>query len=131
MRKMRMRERIVMRKLIFALSLMTMALLLAGCLGPKPVAHDFSMVPPAEGSGEPYKVEVVVENAGPGGGEVVVMVDLYNRGTGEIIAQDLKDVDLQKDQTVRVLFELDLPPSLEDLDPQSIDVRVDAHYPIY
>jgi hypothetical protein len=110
---------------------MAMALLLAGCLGPKPVVQGFSVQPPAEGSEEPYKVEVVVGNAGPGAGEVVVRVDLFNRGTGEIIAQDLKDVDLQQNQTVRTLFELDLPPSLQGLDPQSIDVRVDAHYPIY
>jgi hypothetical protein len=119
-----------MRKPALILIFVAMALLLTGCFGPKPVVRDYSSVPPPAGSDEPYKVEVVLGNAGPGAGEVVVMVDLSNRRTGEIIAQEMKEVDLQQDQTVRTTLELPLPPSLQGLDPQDIDVRVDAHYPI-
>ena len=119
-----------MRKLIYTLLLIALVPFLAGCLGPKPVVQDYSLHPPEAGSDAPYKVEVLLANAGPGGGEVVVEVDLSNRRTGEIVAQEIRELDLQKDQTVRTLVELALPPSLQNLDPENIEVRVDAHYPI-
>jgi hypothetical protein len=101
-----------------------------GCLGPKPVLQSFQVEPPSKGSDQPYKVEAVVSNVGPGAGEIVVEVNLSNKRTGEFIAKEAKEVDLQKDETVHVLVEVDLPPSAQELDSQDIDVDVDAHYPI-
>ncbi len=72
----------------------------------------------------------MVQNQGPGSGQVAVVVNLKNKQTGETIAQDEKDVSLEKDETQRLTFSLDLPPSAKGLDPKNIIVDVQAHYPI-
>ena len=102
----------------------------SGCLGPKPMVRDFTATPPAPGSGEPYRVEAVIANDGPGEGAVEVKVDITNKQNGEIIGQDSKDVEMRKGETQHVLFEIDLPPSAQNLDAQSIEVDVEAHYPV-
>jgi hypothetical protein len=112
------------------LLLMAVALVLTACLGPKPVVRDYSVQTPAQGSGQPYQVDVTVGNDGPGGGQVLVEVDLTNKQNGVIIAQQRQEVDLQKDKTVQVVLTLDLPQSAQDLSPDDIRVQVDAHYPI-
>lgn len=102
-----------------------------GCLGPKPVLQGEPVVePPEQGSDQPFRVEAVIKNQGPGAGEAEVEVSLTNKQTGEFIAKDSEQVDLQPEETVHVLIEVQLPPSAKDLDPQNIEVEVDAHYPI-
>jgi len=105
--------------------------LLSGCLGPKPVVEGTPTVqPPRQGSDEPFRVEAVVVNKGPGGGEVEVEVQLTNKDTNEVIVHESKEVQMGKDETQHVLFELSLPPSAKELDPSKIDVEVEANYPI-
>jgi hypothetical protein len=120
-----MRERFICIALLAA-----MLLTLAGCLGPKPVLQSYKAEPPPPGSGQPFRVDAVVSNQGPGEGQVQVEVSLTNKQNGELIARESKEVELQSGDTAHVLVELNLPPSAEDLDPESIEVEVDAHYPI-
>ncbi len=118
------------RSLSTVAGLALLLVLLTGCLGPKPVLQSYSALPSAPDSGKPFVVEAVIHNEGPGEGEVLVEVNLLNKQNGTTIAQDSKTVDLKKDETQRVLFEITLPPSAKNLDPQKIQVDVEAHYPI-
>ena len=110
--------------------LLVVALALTACLGPKPVVRDYTVQTPPPGSGQPYQVDVTLANDGPGGGQVLVEVDLANKQSGVIIAQQTQEVDLQKDKTVQVVLTLDIPQSAQELSPDDIQVQVDAHYPI-
>src|SRR5437763_9486400 len=89
-------------RLLALLVLLLLPLSLAACLGPKPVVRSYSTQPPPAGSDQPYRVDVVVANEGPGGGQAEVEVDLVDHATGEIVAQQTQDIDLQKDQTIHV-----------------------------
>ncbi|MBF6612238.1 MAG: hypothetical protein IVW55_03840 [Chloroflexi bacterium] len=121
-----------MKQRLLSLTFLLLTTMLAtGCiLGPRPVLQSYQAVPPPQGSDQPFKVEAVVQNQGPGSGQVAVVVNLKNKQTGETIAQDEKDVSLEKDETQRLTFSLDLPPSAKGLDPKNIIVDVQAHYPI-
>jgi hypothetical protein len=120
-----------MKKRVAAIfSILLLCLALSGCLGPKPVLESYTATPPGPGSGDPFRVEAVVANKGPGEGQVEVEVNLKDKQNGAILAADSRLVDLQRDGTEHVLFELELPPSAKDLDPKNIDVEVDAHYPV-
>ena len=120
-----------MKKCVAAIfSILLLCLALSGCLGPKPALQGYTATPPGPGSGDPFTVEAVVVNQGPGAGQVEVQVNLKNKQNGAIIAADSKDLDLDQNATQHVLFKIDLPPSAKDLDPRNIDVEVDAHYPI-
>lgn len=119
-----------MKKLTCAIVLIGLTLLLTACLGPKPVVKDYALHAPPAGSSDPYSVEVLLTNDGPGGGEVALEVELVNKKTGEVIAQEEQQVELAQNETVRKQIDLDIPQSLQNIDPQEIDVRVDAHYPI-
>ena len=107
-----------------------MGLLLVACLGPKPVLQSYNVERPPAGSDQPFKVEAVIHNQGPGAGQVSVMVVLENKQTGETIRQEEKDVVLDNGETQHVFFEMDLPISAKNMDPNNIDVHVDTHYPI-
>jgi hypothetical protein len=110
---------------------MSLALLLlaTGCLGPKPVVDGFNSEPPAQGSDAPFKVDVTVSNVG-GDGQVAVEVSLVDKQSGQVLSKDTNEIDIKENEVQHVLFEMDLPPSAQNLDPQDIDVQVDAHYPI-
>jgi hypothetical protein len=71
-----------------------------------------------------------VELDGPGEGEVLVEVSLTNKQTGAILRRDEQHIALQTGETEHVLFELNLPPSAQDLPSDQIEVKVEAHYPI-
>ncbi|HST05737.1 MAG TPA: hypothetical protein VLQ48_13510 [Chloroflexia bacterium] len=118
------------KRFIVILVLLLGALVLTACLGPKPVVRDYAVQPPAQGTDEPYQVDVTVANEGPGGGQIELEVDLVNKQSGVIIAQQTQEVDLQKDNVVQVVVMLDVPESARDLTPDDIKVQVDAHYPI-
>ena len=112
------------------LLLVGVALVLGGCLGPKPVLQSYNVERPQAGSDQPFKVEAVIHNDGPGAGQVAVEVDLTNKQTGATIRQEEQDVELSNGETQHVLFEMDLPSSAKDLDPNDIEVHIDTHYPI-
>src|SRR3954447_16864503 len=120
-----------MRKRTLSICLLLLAALcLSGCLGPKPVIENYKSTPPVAGSDQPFKVDALLSNKGPGEGQVEVTVDLKDKQSNIVLVADSKDVDLKKDDEIHVLFNLDLPPSAQNIDPNNIDVEVDAHYPI-
>lgn len=121
-----------MRNRLYSAILLILGLvLLSGCLGPKPVIEGTpTVVPPEKGSDQPFRVEAVVVNKGPGAGQVEVAVQLINKQTNEVIAQENKEIQMEKDARQHVLFEIDLPPSARDMDPDNIRVDVAARYPI-
>src|SRR5215213_8982320 len=114
-----------MRKRLYII-LISMALLLlaTGCIGPKPVMDGFTSEPPQQGTDAPFKVDVTVRNAG-GDGQVEVEVSLVDKQSGQTIRKDTQEVDVKSNEVQHVLFEMNLPPSAQDLDPQNIDVQVD------
>ena|SRR2546423_5421483 len=118
------------KRLASIIIILSLSLALGGCLGPKPVLESYKSTPPSPGSDDPFRIEAVITNKGPGDGEVKVDVDLKDKQSGDIIAADSKKIDLKRDDTKHVLFEIDLPPSAKNLDPKNIDIEIDAHYPI-
>jgi hypothetical protein len=120
----------IVKRVIVMLLLPLAALTLTGCLGPDPVVRDYSVQPSAQGSGLPYVVDVTLGNEGAGGGQVQLEVNLTDKHTGVIIAQQVQAVDLQKDQTIQVSVTLSLPQSARDLTSDDIEAHVDVHYPI-
>jgi hypothetical protein len=119
-----------LKRIIVVLLLLPATLLLTSCLGPDPVVRDFVVQPSAQGSGLPYVVDVTLANEGAGGGQVGLEVNLTNKRTGDMIAQQLVEVDLQKNQTMQLAVSLSLPQSARDLTPDDIEAHVDVHYPI-
>jgi hypothetical protein len=83
--------------------------------------------PPAA-QNDPYRIQVLIENTGPGDGQVEVSVRLVNKQTQQTILYDEQDVQLDKDERQSVNFEEALPPSAPAVD--QIDVQVSAQYPI-
>jgi YbbR domain-containing protein len=120
----------IVKRVIVLLLLVPVALTLTGCLGPDPVVRDYSVQASAQGSGLPYVVDVTLGNKGAGGGQVQLEVNLTDKRTGVIIAQQVQAVDLQKDQTIQVAVTLKLPQSARDLTPDDIVAHVDVHYPV-
>ena len=103
------------------------ALGLTGCLGPKPAVVEVKKQPPASQS-DPYRVQVVIENHGPGDGQVEVSVRLVDKRNQQTIQFDSQDVQLDTGERQSVNFEETLPP---DAPPaEQIDVQVAAQYPI-
>lgn len=120
-----------MKKRLSTILLLLFALLLAGgCLGPKPQIKDSIVTAPQKGSDEPYKVEIVLANEGPGGGQVLVDARLVSKQTGETIADESDTVELEKGETTHVFLNIDLPPSAQDMDPQDLRVDIQATYPV-
>lgn len=103
------------------------ALGLAGCLGPKPSVVDVQQQPPTA-PGDPYRVQVLIANTGPGDGQVEVSVRLVDKRTQQTISYDAQQVQLDKDERQSVNFEEPLPPNAPPAD--QIDVQVRAQYPI-
>ena len=118
------------RRILLILMLALSALVLSGCLGPKPVLESFEATPHQDPN-QPFRVEAVVRNAGPGEGEVLVQVSLSSRQDGTVIRREEQKVSLQTGETEHVLFELNLPPSAQEMSADQIEVEVEAHYPIY
>ncbi len=117
-------------RLLSIIGLCVLVFALTGCLGPRPVLQGYTTMPPAPNSDKPYSIDATITNAGPGSGQVEVVVSLTNEQNGETIAQDTRDFDLAKDETQHIVFNIDLPLSARSLDPSQIKVNIDAHYPI-
>jgi hypothetical protein len=119
-----------MRKQLYIILVSFLLLLVAtGCLGPKPVVDGFTSEPPQQGTDDPFKVDVTLSNAG-GDGQVEVEVTLVDKQSGQVIRKESNEVEIKENEVQHVLFEMNLPPSAQDLDRQNIEVDVDAHYPI-
>jgi hypothetical protein len=113
-------------RLALGLLIVAMPLLLTGCLGPKPTVVSVTKQPPAA-LDQPYRIQVVVHNDGPGSGQIQVSVRFVDKQTQRIILSDDQEVQLEHaEQSVN--FELTLPPTAPPLD--QLDVQVDARYPI-
>jgi hypothetical protein len=107
--------------------LVLLAVGLAGCLGPKPSVVEVQKQPPAN-PGDPYRVQVVIANTGPGDGQIEVSLRLVDKRTQQTISYDAQDVQLDKDEHQTVSFEETLPPNAPPA--EQIDVQVQAQYPI-
>ncbi len=105
---------------------LALPLLLTGCLGPKPIVAGVTQQPPAA-TDQPYRIQVLVRNDGPGSGQVQVSVRFVDKQTQRIILADDQEVQLEH-QEQSVNFELTLPPTAPPLD--QLDVQVDTEYPI-
>jgi hypothetical protein len=116
--------RLPRRSVILSLAL---ALALTGCLGPKPVVTQVNKQPPAS-AGEPYRLQALVRNQGPGDGQIEVSVRFVDKRDGHTVLTNAQDVQLGKDELQSVNFELNLPPGAPP--PDQIDVQVDATAPI-
>jgi ABC-type uncharacterized transport system auxiliary subunit len=103
-----------------------MALLLTGCLGPRPIIAGVTKQPPAAPD-QPYRLQVLVRNDGPGSGQVQVSVRFVDKQTQRVILSNDQEVQLEHEEQ-SVNFELNLPPTAPPLD--QIDVQVDTQYPI-
>jgi len=109
--------------------LLLLLVLATGCLGPKPVLVSYQATPP-QGAGLPFQVEAVIANQGPGSGTIRVTVKLTNKQTGATLAEDEKTVGLEQDEKQHLFFQIDLPPSAQNLDPANIGVEITPEYPI-
>jgi hypothetical protein len=109
-----------------ALACLALVLALTGCLGPKPVVTQVNKQPPAS-AGEPYRLQALIRNQGPGDGQIEVTVRFVDKRDGHVVLTNEQDVQLGKDELQSVNFELNLPPGAPPLD--QIDVQVDAVYP--
>jgi hypothetical protein len=113
-------------RLLLAGLLVLVAGSLASCLGPKPHVVAVQKQPPAA-QNDPYRIQVLIENQGPGDGQVEVSVRLVDKQTQQTILYDEQDVHLDKDERQSVNFEESLPPHAPTAD--QIDVQVSAQYP--
>ena len=106
---------------------LALALALTGCLGPKPVVTQVNKQPPAS-AGEPYRLQALVRNQGPGDGQIEVSVRFVDKRDGHTVLTNSQDLQLGKDELQSVNFELNLPPGAPP--PDQIEVQVDAEAPI-
>jgi hypothetical protein len=97
------------------------ALWISKCSGPQPVVQGQPTISAPEAPGDPYRVEVAVRNAGPGHGQVEVIVRLLDRAAGRTYQGD-EQVDLEAGEENRVVVEIFAPP-------RTYDVDVDTRYP--
>jgi hypothetical protein len=105
---------------------LVLPLLLTGCLGPKPIVTGVTKQPPTAPD-QPYRIQVLVRNDGPGSGQIQVAVRIVDKQTQRIILSNDQEVQLEHEEQ-SVNFELSLPPTAPPLD--QLDVQVDAQYPI-
>jgi len=113
-------------RLAIVLLALVMPLLLTGCLGPKPIVAGVTKQPPSAPD-QPYRLQVLLRNDGPGSGQVQVTVRLVDKQTQRIILSNDQEVQLEHEEQ-SVNFELNLPATAPPLD--QLDVQVDAQYPI-
>ena len=114
------------RRAAVLLALLLPLLLLTGCLGPKPVVIGVTKQPPTAPD-QPYRIQVLVRNDGPGSGQIQVSVRFVDKQTQRVILSNDQEVQLEHEEQ-SVNFELNLPPTAPPLD--QLDVQVDAQYPI-
>ena len=114
-------------RLLLAGLLVLVAVGLTACLGPKPSVVEVQKQPPA-GPSDPYRIQVVIQNTGPGDGQIAVSVRLVDKRTQQTVVYDDQEVQLDKDERQSVNFEETLPPNAPPAD--QIDVQVEAEYPV-
>lgn len=93
------------RRVLLPLLLAGCALLLAGCLGPRPEVIGRELRPPQQ-PGDPYVMIVTIKNRGRGNGEVSVDVALKSPATGVTVAAGDMQVQMKGHETTQVAIEL-------------------------
>jgi hypothetical protein len=78
--------------------------------------------PPAT-PGAPYMLTVTIANPGPGEGQAEVVARLRSPGGDQIVAEEVKAVDLQPNETVQ----LTIP--LQTRDIATYEATVEVQYP--
>src|SRR4051812_7600202 len=101
-------------RLALVLLALALPLLLTGCLGPKPIVAGVTKQPPT-GPDQPYRLQVLVRNDGPGSGQIEVSVRFVDKQTQRVILSNDQDVQLEHEEQ-SVNFELNLPPTAPPLD---------------
>lgn len=114
-----------MRALLAALPVL---LLCASCRGPDPIVVRHELL--AGAPGEPMRVEALVENRSGGRGQVAVVADVTERGTGVLVARESKEIEIDGHGTQGVILELRVPSLIDAAGRQRLEVRVGARYPI-
>lgn len=89
------------------------------CSGPQPHVVGAPLLRPPAQAGQPYQVEAVVANPGPGQGQVQVTFRLRDRVTG-LAYQSQEQADLESGEQVRVVTDISAPEG--DYQPE-VDVR--------
>jgi hypothetical protein len=92
----------------------------ANCSGPEPKVAEVRLHEPTQ-EGGPYRVEALIENEGPGHGQVEIMFRLVNRATGQTVEED-KESALEPHERTLVTVEIKAPKA--DYEP-----RVEVEYP--
>ena len=92
----------------------------ANCSGPEPKVAGVRLQEPTE-EGGPYRIDALIQNEGPGHGQVEVMFRLVNRATGQTVEED-KETALEPRERTLVTVEIKAPKG--DYEP-----RVEVEYP--
>ncbi len=103
---------------VFALAA---ALWVNQCSGPVPTDVGSPTVRAREQPGDPYMVEAVIRNQGPGHGGVKVLIRLRDASTGDSY-QEEQQADLEYGETVHVVAEISAPPG-------QYEPHVEVQYP--
>lgn len=101
---------------------------LVACRGPEPVVTRQTL--PAGEAGAPLRVEAMVVNRSGGSGQVSVVADVTERGSGTLIARESKEIELDAHGSQGVVLELRVPSLLKAGAAERLELRVAAHYPI-
>lgn len=100
----------------------------AACRGPEPVVTRQTLL--AGDADEPLRVEAVVENRSSGSGQVAVVADVTERGSGRLLARESKEIELDGHGSQGVVLELHVPSLLDARARDRLELRVAARYPI-
>ena len=114
-----------MRALLAALPVL---LSCTSCGGPDPIVVRQQLL--AGAPGEPMRVEALVENRSGGRGQVAVVADVTERGSGVLVARESKEIEIDGHGTQGVVLELRLPSLVDAAARERLEVRVAARYPI-
>ena len=95
------------------------AMLVVGCVGPRPHVRSAEVASPEDGKAT---VTVVITNDGGGDGQVEVKVTL--RDGERVVARDDKTTELKGRETLTLVMEISVPD-----DAGSLSVEAEAVYP--
>ena len=109
-------------KVIETVLLITAAVALAACRGPRPAIVSRQLLPP-ESPAAPYIALVTIRNTGGGEGQVEAIARLRSAVQGQTVAEAARQIDLSPFETVQVRFELRAPAA------GHYELVTDAKYP--
>jgi hypothetical protein len=91
------------------------------CSGPQPQVVGAPLLRPPAQAGQPYQVEAVVANPGPGQGQVEVIFRLRDRVTG-LAYQTQEPADLESGEQLRITTDISAPDG-------NYEPEVEVRYP--